>query len=384
MPRYLVVLFLLASACAGNNPPSEGPVGANGRRDGQAMAGDSLRRANNTVIENARPDAPARAGMIVVANQQGGNATVLDASSMRTLATLLTGTGPHEVAISPNGRWAVVTNYGDASAPGNSLTVIDLAGTVPSVARTVSLGDHRRPHGAVFYQDGAKLAVTSETTQRLVLVDVASGRVDTALATNARGSHMVTVKRDGTTAWTSNVADGTVTEFDLVNRRTVRTFPAAPDDEAIAATPGGILLWVGSNSAKTVTVFETKPATAIATLTGFGSPYRIGISRTGRVAVVSDPTSNRIWIFEVGSRKELARIDLATVPEVKKSSGGQDSSTGAGPEGITFDPIADIAYVALHGSGQVVAVDLGSFKVIGAGNVGAGPDGIGFSPLVRP
>ena len=225
--------------------------------------------------------------------------------------------------------------------------------------------------------------MTSETSQRLVIVDFFSGKVDTALATNARGSHMVAVRRDGKRAWTANIGDGNVTEFDLDARPTVRTLPAAPNDEGIATTPGGILLWVGSNTEKTVTIIDTQRGEKIATLTGFGMPYRIGISRTGRVAVVNDPTGNKVWLFEVGTNRELAQIDLSKEKGITLVPGGPPGEAGAGPEGVTFDPIADIVYVTLHGSNQVLAVDLQTHKVVGVGAVGAGPDGIAFSPLVR-
>ena len=234
-------------------------------------------------------------------------------SNLATVATVPVGTGPHEVAMSLDGRWAVVTNYGDQTAPGNTLSVIDLYDESPHVVRTIDLGQYARPHGAVFVQSGTKLLVTSETSQRLLLVDFISGRVDTAMATNGKGSHMVTAQRDGRRAWTSNIGDGTVTEFDIDTRTTKRTYKVAPDDESIAATPGGIQLWVGSNTGKTVTVVNAADATILGTLSGFGRPYRVGVSRTGRsVAVVSDPDSNRVFLYDVGTRRELARIDLAT------------------------------------------------------------------------
>jgi YVTN family beta-propeller protein len=207
--------------------------------------------------------------------------------------------------------------------------------------------------------------------------------VDTALATNARGSHMVAVQRDGRRAWTANVADGTVTEFDLEHRRTTRTFPAASADEGIAVTPGGVQLWVGSNDAHTVTVIDVARAEKIATLEGFGSTYRIGISRSARFAVVNDPVRNRIWLYEVPSRRRLAELDLSKAPGVTAPAGGAPGGPTAGPEGVTFDPIADFAYVTLHGTNQVVAVDLTQNKVTAAGGVGAGPDGIAFSPLAQ-
>jgi len=368
-----LVPLALAAACGSSNPQPS--TEAEPSRDTRGPRDSVVRR--NTVIENNRPDVSARAGLLVVANQQGASATVLDAATLKTVATVPVGQGPHEVAISTDGRWAVVTNYGVQGTAGNTLSVIDLAAESPSVVRTIDLGQYQRPHGATFVQAGTKLLVTSETSQRLLLLDFISGRIDTAMATNGRGSHMVTVQRDGRRAWTSNIADGTVTEFDVDTRSTKRTFAVAPNIEGIAATPGGVQVWVGSNTAKTVTVVNGADAKILGTISGFGQPYRVGVSRTGRVALVSDPPSNRIWIYDVGTRKELGQIDLAG------QTGIGSPAAQAGPEGITFDPIADYAYVTLHGTNQVVAIDLRTRKVMGFGAVGAGPDGIGFSPQVR-
>ncbi|PYP81548.1 MAG: hypothetical protein DMD35_00830 [Gemmatimonadetes bacterium] len=379
-PRHFslaaLVSLALAVACGSSNPPPSTESSPSDSRSGRPQVRDSMFR-RNTVIENNRPDVSARAGLLVVANQQGASATVLDAATLQTVATVPVGQGPHEIAISTDGRWAVVTNYGLQGAAGSTLSVIDLAAETPAVVRTIDLGPGQRPHGAAFVKSGTKLLVTSEVAQRLLLVDFVSGRIDTAMATNGRGSHMVTVQRDGRRAWTSNLGDGTVTEYDVDMRTTKRTFNVAPNVEGISATPGGVQVWVGSNSAKTVTIVNGADAAILGTINGFGQPYRVGVSRTGRVAVVSDPPSNRILIYDVGTRKELARIDLAG------QKGIGTPAAQAGPEGITFDPIADYAYVTLHGTNQVVAIDLQSRKVMAFGSVGTGPDGIGFSPYVR-
>ena len=167
-----------------------------------------------------------------------------------------------------------------------------------------------------------------------------------------------------------------------MQRVTGRTFPGAPNDEGIAATPGGVQVWVGSNSAHTVTVVDTREGKPVATLDGFGTPYRIGITRSGRLAVVNDPASNRIWVYEVPTRDRVAEIDLGRERGLSAGAGGAPGQTGAGPEGVTFDPIADFAYVTLNGTNQVVAVDLAQLRVAGFGSVGAGPDGIAYSGLV--
>jgi YVTN family beta-propeller protein len=387
-PLLLAGLLAFASACGTSQtpPPDEAPEprSRSGQRGAMPAPMDSTRR--NTVIENARPDIGGRAGLLVVANQQGASATVLDAATLRTLATVPVGVGPHEVAISPDGRWAVVTIYGDRTTRGNSLAVIDLAAPTLGLTRTIDLGEYVRPHGAAFAANGTKVLVTSEATQRLVIVDFASGRVDTALATNGRGAHMVATRRDARIAWTANIQDSSVTEYDVDRRRTLRTYRAAPMDEGIAVSPGGTEVWVGSNTDKTVTILDATTGTVSATLTGFGFPYRIGISRSGTTAVINDPLSNRIWLWDVASRRRLAEIDLAKVDGVVmpvRAAGGQPGEAGAGPEGVTFDPIADVAYVTLHGTNQVAAVDLRTHKVVGFGGVGAGPDGIAYSARVR-
>ena len=374
-----LVPLALAIACAGSNPQprTDNPPPPDTRDPRAGMRRDSIMR-RNAVIENNRPDVSGRGGLLVVANQQGASATILDAATLATVATVPVGTGPHEVAMSLEGRWAVVTNYGDQTKPGNTLSVIDLYDESPHVVRTIDLGEYARPHGAVFVQSGTKVLVTSETSQRLLLVDFISGRIDTAMATNGKGSHMVTAQRDGRRAWTSNIGDGTVTEFDIDNRATRRTYKVAPDDESIAATPGGVQLWVGSNTGKTVSVVNAADGTILGTLSGFGRPYRVGVSRTGRsVAVVSDPDSNRVFLYDVGTRRELARIDLAS------QKGIGTPADKALPEGIAFDPIADFVYVTLHGTNQVAAIDLRTRKVTGFGAVGAGPDGIAYSPYLR-
>src|SRR5471032_3058704 len=92
--------------------------------------------------------AAAQTGTLIVSNMNDNTATVLDVATGRVLATLSTGEGPHEVAASHDGRWAVVTNYGVRGKPGSTITVIDVDRA--AVARTIDLHDYQRPHGAAF------------------------------------------------------------------------------------------------------------------------------------------------------------------------------------------------------------------------------------------
>src|SRR5688500_11729300 len=113
-------------------------------------------------------------GTLVVTNKSPSKATIIDVGSGRTLATLPTGAGPHAVVLLATGTGAVITDYAETRGnPGKSLTVIQ----VPQqrVEKTIDLGQYTRPHGIVFLPGDSLVAVTSETTGNVVIVNVLRG-----------------------------------------------------------------------------------------------------------------------------------------------------------------------------------------------------------------
>ena len=119
--------------------------------------------------------APAPAdttALLLVANKQENTLSVIEIGTGRLLATLPTGHGPHEVAVSSDGRRAVVANYGDQT-PGSSLTVMDLG--TRTVQRTIDLGEYRRPHGIVILPGDSLAAVTVEASQAVLIVRLDGG-----------------------------------------------------------------------------------------------------------------------------------------------------------------------------------------------------------------
>jgi DNA-binding beta-propeller fold protein YncE len=308
-------------------------------------------------------------GTIVTANMTAGTASIVDAATGAPIATYPTGDGPHEVAISHDGRWAVVSVYGDRATVGHALLVLDLAGT--GAPRTIELGDVRRPHGMRFLPGDRQLVVTSEATQQIALVDFAKGVVDTTLATGQAATHMVAISADGSRAFTTNIVPGTVSVFDLGKRTLLRTITVGTRVEGIAATPDGTQLWLGGNDAKSVIVVDPVAGTELGRIDGFGMPYRIGITPDARTAVISDPGAERIHIADVATRKVRTTID------VPAGEGGP-----ASPQGVTMSRDGRWAFVTLKGAGQVAIVDIAGGKIVRRVTVGGGSDGVGFSPVV--
>ena len=306
--------------------------------------------------------------MVVVANKQAATVSLLDAHTGHAVATLPVGVGPHEVATSADGRWAVVSNYG-AQTPGNSLTVIDLDRR--SVARTIDLGEYRRPHGMAFIPGTMRLVVTSEASQNVVVVDVAEGRVERAIPTGQRGSHMLAMTPDGSRAFTANIPDGTISEVDLRSGERVRTSgPLARVTEGIAISPDGRRLWLGSNQDHTVTVVDAATLTATDTLLAPGFPYRAVVSADGRRVVVPNPMANLVRVFDAEALREIAAIQIPA---------REGAAEGGSPVGVAVSPDSRRAFVSLQGFNQVGVIDLDRGVITAYWDVGDGPDGIAYA-----
>jgi YVTN family beta-propeller protein len=311
-----------------------------------------------------RPDASRVTGVALVANQESASATVAD-FTRNSAFNLHVGTGPHEAAISPDGKLGVLSIYGDKT-PGNQLAIVDLA--TRKLVRTIDLGNYKRPHGAIFLPGNSTLlAVTSEATQRVLLVDVTQGSIVAEIPTENPLSHMMGITADGKHIYTANVRAGSISELDVAKRAFTRQLQVATQTEGIAVRPDGKEVWVGSNDAGTVSIVDTKSWTVVAKISGFGMPYRIGISPNGKLAAICDPKDSSVHVVDVASRKLLGNI------------------TGLGaPNGVTIAPDNRTAFVTAPDTREVVAVDLVSRTVRARMPVQSSPDGVAYAPITLP
>jgi DNA-binding beta-propeller fold protein YncE len=146
--------------------------------------------------------------------------------------------------------------------------------------------------------------------------------------------------------------------------------------EGIALSPNGREVWVAGNESHLVYILDAERGTTLATLDGFGFPYRIGFTPDGKTAVVSDPGAERVHLIDVASRKARAVLDM--------TAGGDAAPAGGGPSPQGVAVAADgTAYVTLKARGQVAVIDVVGARVLKTLTVGGGSDGVGVSALVR-
>jgi YVTN family beta-propeller protein len=320
---------------------------------------------------------------LLIANKSDDTVDLVDLATGASVATLPTGHAPHEIAVSADGRTAVVSNYGDRETPGSSLTVIDVASA--AVARTVDLGKHTRPHGLQFVSAN-ELLVTVEGSAHLLVVDVRTGAVAAEIETGQRISHMVAAPTGTSRAFVANIGSGTVTAVDLRAGRKLADIVTGEGAEGIAGTPDGAEVWVGNRAADTVSIIDPETLEVTATVPCRGFPIRIAISPTGDRALVSAAESGEVVLFDVATRRELARapLDLATAPDAAKRLFGDRFGKSPVPVGIVVAPDGDRAWVAATQADAVVEINLATLAVRRVLSAGREPDGMAWSSVAPP
>lgn len=305
------------------------------------------------------PGARPTGGVLVVTNQGDATVHLVETATGRSLAVIPSSPAPHEVAVTRDGRWAVITNYGDRTSIGNSLMVIDVQ--TQAVARSIDLSPHRRPHGIAFLPGDSVLAVTSETSRAVLLVGFRDGQVRAAIPTEQQGTHILAVGPGGGKIWTANVGSGSVTEIDVAARRALRTIQVGPGTEGAALSPDGTRIWAASMGKDSTYVYDTATGAQVGAVASPGHAYRVAMTPDGRHALIPAPELGFVRV-----------VDTATMRTT-------DIQVPHAPGGPVFSADSRTAYVPVMETGEVAVINLDLMAVARRFPVGAAPDGMAIS-----
>src|SRR5436305_2861181 len=118
--------------------------------------------------------ASLRADTLLVLNKRDAMLAFVDPAAMKVLGKIPTGEGPHEVAVSDDGKTAIVCNYGTGPNPGTTLMVVDVAAR--KELRRLTLPGQLRPHG--IQAVGSRLYFTAEGRRGEARYDATGARSD--------------------------------------------------------------------------------------------------------------------------------------------------------------------------------------------------------------
>src|SRR5258707_12680089 len=144
------------------------------------------------LMTNSGKSARPSPGVLVVANQKEHTVLLIDPDARRELAKISVGVNGHEVAVSPDSRFAYVPIYGNScvgrpGTDGATIDIIDLQQR--KLAATMDLGKPLRPHQPQFGPDGL-LYASAELANAVYIIDPASRKIIAEAPTGQPESHM--------------------------------------------------------------------------------------------------------------------------------------------------------------------------------------------------
>ena len=309
--------------------------------------------------------AQQRSTSLLVLNKEDNALAIVDPASLKVLATVPTGAGPHEVTASADGKWAYVSNYGtfgSNATTGHTISVIDLVNR--KAVREFDLGPLLKPHGIEFAE--GKVYFTAELSRAIGRYDPASNQVDWVMGTGQNRTHMLFPTRDLGKIVTSNVDSDSLCIFERSKDPTGWTetvVQVGKGPEGGSLSPDEKEFWAANSRDGTVSIVDVANKRVTQTIeVGTKHSNRLKFTTDGRLVLISDLGGGDVVFVDVASRKIVKRLNV-----------------GKNAEGILIVPDGSRAYVAASEDNKVVIIDLKKLEIAGEIPTGKGPDGMAWA-----
>jgi YVTN family beta-propeller protein len=201
----------------------------------------------------------------------------IDTTSFAVDRVVRVGAVPKYVAVTPDGRQVLVTNWCSSD-----LSVIDAA-TAKQVARVRLGGLH--PRGIAVSPDSRTAYVALMGSDRLVRVDLAT-RAVTRYASTGDGPRHLVVSRDGRHLFVTNNGDGTVSKLDRATGRVLRWVRTGKEPRSMAISADGGALYSVNYESSTVTKLRTSDLAKVDEVPTEHHP----------IGITYEPTRKAVWV----------------------------------------------------------------------------------------
>ena len=340
LSRTLPALLLAGLVLLGSCGPTEAADGA-----------EANLRSGEEVVQSDGP-------YLLVVNKSSNTLSVINPETGTEVKVIETGFAPHEVAVSQDGRFAYVTDYGTGGQPGNTVTVVDMGAM--EVSGTISLALHTRPHGVAVASDGT-LWVTTEGSAHVLHVDPESGKILQAVETGQNVTHMVAVAEEAGRVVTANIGSGTATIVDPATQSVIAHVETGAGAEGLTVHPDGQLAYVTNRAAGTLVELDLATGAVSRSMDVGDFPIRVKVRPGGKELLVSNANGNEVVAVDPDEWTILRRLPV-----------------GAAPIGILVTPDNKTAYVANTQDDKITVIDLVNWEVSGEIFPGKEPDGMAW------
>ncbi len=284
---------------------------------------------------------------------------VIDTSTNQVLKTIAVPTGPHGLAVTPDGHFVYVSSDGDTK-----VSVIDTS--TDTISQTIEVG--KSPNGLTLTPDGKQLLVAVFGAGQVVFIDTSTNKILGQVAVPS--PHNTAVSPDGKTAYVSaNYAADANTPTTLaildVATRTQTGSVALPQAAQTARTlnfsPDGKWLYFTQTGVNSVQVLDTATNQITTQIATGASPHHVLFTPSGEYLLVVSQTDNELNLIDPKTNTISVKIPVGQKPHWIAVTG-------------------DNAYVTNENGNTVSVVDLETQKVTATITVGNAPRKIVIQP----
>nr|BFE63778.1 hypothetical protein GCM10020063_083040 [Dactylosporangium thailandense] len=264
----------------------------------------------------------------------GNDLNVVDVAQSRIIKSIGLTFGPLGAALAPGGGRVYTAN-----SAGKTVTVIDT--TSYATVATIVVG--RNPADIAVASDGGHAyAVAQELYADLgtvAVIDTATNTV-TASIRVGRQPRSIAVAPDGSRAYVANMDDSTVSVVDLVANRIAATIGVGAQPTAVVASPDWARIYVSNYAGNSVSVIDTATNAIVERVPLAGHAHGVTIAPDGRRAYigVEDGSGGLLVPFDLATNATGAPMRISRVPG---SAVFVDVADPAGPAAdLSVEPVA--------------------------------------------
>ena len=311
----------------------------------------------------------AQSGHLLVIEKGSQSLAVVDPASAQKLGSAAeTGITGHEVAASPDGKYAYVPIYGNSGVgkpgtDGSQLDVIDLA--TRQVVGTLTFDHGVRPHDPVIGPKDHLLYVTTELDKTITVIDPKDPKNPKIVATIPTGSaesHMLALSHDGKRGYTANVGPGTVSVLDIPNRKTLTIIPISGNTQRISISPDDKYVFTSDQTKPQLAVISTATNTVTKWIPLPSTGYGTASTPDGRWLLVDCMPSKQVVVIDLKTLTVAHTIDVPATPQE-----------------LLVNPNNKVAYTSCDRTNQVAEIDLSTWKVSRLIPTAKSADGLAWS-----
>jgi YVTN family beta-propeller protein len=286
----------------------------------------------------------------------------------KRLAGVKVGEHPHEIVLSPDKRYAYISDNGIlwmqyAGQGGNTISIVDMKQRTK--AGVIDLGTYRRPHGMALDPRRNRLACTIENPDGLLLIDLNTRKVLRKYDVQGEDPHMVILSPDGEYAFVSNTSSAAVAAIHLESGKT-KLIPVDKRPQGAVRSHDGKTIYITSSEGNSISILDVARQEITGRIATGKGPGRVTLTPDGKTLVYNLQEGEGVGFADLASRKQTHEIRLP----------------GA-PLSLTMSPDGRYVYAGVQDKDTVVSISVADRKIVRTFRTpdGAGPDPV--LPLAR-